>query len=147
MAWKDRNSNVGGEVEYNDAFAQIYRLDREQNELNIAFKDLLGFSEHGKRNYVQAFDNVRNILEEIWADLTPEERKEADNLRKEIANIIKYTPPVNRATSKGKLMFNRKIMDELEELLITYRRTMSMLKRKHGYSNPKKEDARFAMLR
>ena len=146
---------AGNEVEFNDAFTQVQRLNYWQQVINFSFTSLLSKDQDtGLYFYEVGFNALNNLFHEISADLSEDELKECKAYINILKKIIKDRTFFRQITDnsfgnrKGKAtVLNKELFDFFEEKLEDYRLYINKVKKKHGYSNPTKQSSASAMMR
>lgn len=141
----------GDSVEFNEAFAQINRINQLKQDLNICFTNLLATNEQtGQRNYIIGLNTLHNLFFEISGELTDKEKEQVERLQSALEYIKdnykffqhKQSNSLSNVKSIEVNVVNFKVF---ERALWDYRLLINQLMKKHGYSNPNKENPKFAM--
>lgn len=134
------------EVQFNEAFASIKRINDLEEVLNSSFFSLLTKSEvSGLYGFETALSSLHNIFFTISGELTDDEIKECIKLKDllDITNENKLFFSLSTIEGYGKdkkvLNLNQKLFNSFKHLLEDYRLLLTKLKKKHGFSNPNKE--------
>jgi hypothetical protein len=133
---------------FNEAGFVIRRLDILQTRINSVRMNLLYWNnEAGCYNYMILYSDLCSLLNEVWAKLTDDEKKDIEKLRSTLHKALKTIPPhkliSKEADKSNKVTLNNKSWDMIEQGLIMFEYNIKTYLDNHGLSNPNMDDEGF----
>jgi len=148
------NKSGGDEVEFNDAFNTIQRINYWEQEASKNLGSLLSRNPlTGAFGFEDCVTALNNIFFEISGDLTETELDELLEL-KTLLDLISFKKPFidlqvvdNFGTTNKVGSINEDYFYSFKKKIDEYRLRLVRSKKKHGYGNPLKQSSSNAMMR
>lgn len=153
-SWKKQLENEGGEVEWNEAGMQIRRINFWEEIAGRTYLNLLQIdAATGLFGFELCLNSLNNLFFEISGELSDKELEEVYKYKSMLdeANFkkvfIKKKYSEGLQSSSESFTLDNELFHSFKMILEKYRLLIARLKKKHGFGNPAKDSAAFAMFR